>query len=149
MQNADKSLSLYSGARLLAPGYSLTVGCTGLTEYSLPILQVGVHLREGIPVHRHGSELRLQQNEGRGLHQHQWQWEGLGCRRLCLSLPGWLVARSVHFGQFGLVGEAKRWNVFVTWPLIGKRFAGSMLWVTVSAGDRKRQQNYETNCLHE
>lgn len=51
--------------------------------------QVGVHLWEGIPVHRHGGELRLQQNERGGLHQHQRHWEDLGCGWLRLSIAGW------------------------------------------------------------
>lgn len=51
--------------------------------------QVGVHLRERIPVHRHGGELSLQQNERGGLHQREWNREGLGCGGLCLSIAGW------------------------------------------------------------
>lgn len=51
--------------------------------------QVGVYLRERIPVHRHGGELSLQQNERGGLHQREWNWEGLGCGGLCLSIAGW------------------------------------------------------------
>lgn len=51
--------------------------------------QVGVHLREGIPVHRHGGELRFQQDERGGLHQRERVREGLGCGRLRLSIAGW------------------------------------------------------------
>lgn len=118
---------------------------------------MGVHLREGIPVHRHGRELRLQQDEGRGLHQRQRKREGLGRRRLRLPLPGWSGGRWVCFGQLGPVGEARTLNVFVTRPLIGQRFARRLLRVTVTTGDgtavnlgqTKRQRNHESNCLGE
>lgn len=129
----------------------------GLTGCSLPLSQVGVHLRERIPVHGHGGELRLQQNERRGLHQRQRKREGLGRRRLCLPLPGWLVSRSDGRSQLGSLCEAGTLNGFVTRPLIGQRFACRLLRVTVTAvdgtavnlGQTKRQRNHESNCPRE
>lgn len=115
---------------------------------------MGVHLREGIPVHGHGGELRLQQNERRGLHQRQRQREGLGRRRLRLPLPGWSLARSLDCGHLGPFGEAGTWNVFVTRRLIGQSFACRLLRVTATAADgtavnlgqTQRQRNHESSC---
>lgn len=61
---------------------------TGLTGCFLCLFQVGVHLRERLPVHRHSSELRLQQNERSGLYQCEWIRESLGCGRLRLPSAG-------------------------------------------------------------
>lgn len=78
---------------------TLLTGCS-LTFFFF-FIQVGVHLRERIPVHRHGGELRLQQNERSGLHQRERERKGLGCRRLRLPFPGLLSARAFQ----------GRWNV--------------------------------------
>lgn len=61
---------------------------TGLTGCSLCLAQVGVHLREGLPVHGHGGQLRLQQDEGSGLHQRERIREGVGRGRLRLPAAG-------------------------------------------------------------
>ncbi|XP_057677580.1 P2X purinoceptor 1 isoform X5 [Corythoichthys intestinalis] len=61
---------------------------TALTHCILRPGQVGVHLRERLPVHRHGRQLSLHQNERSGLHQCDRKGESVGCGRLCLSTTG-------------------------------------------------------------
>lgn len=60
----------------------------GLTGCFLCLTQVGVHLRERLPVLGHRGELRLQQNEGSGLHQCERSREGVGRGRLRLPAAG-------------------------------------------------------------
>lgn len=105
---------------ILLPYMPLPVGLVGwmvgwsrgLASWDLCSLQVGVHLRERLPVYRHSSKLCLQQNERSGLHKCERNREGLGCGRLRLPSAGWyLVSRSL---------PCMKEHVLITSVLIGQ-----------------------------
>ena len=56
--------------------------------------QVGLHLREGLPVERHGGQLRLHQDEGGGLHQQVRAGADLGRGWLRLPVSGPYAVRA-------------------------------------------------------
>uniref|UniRef100_A0A8D2ZEB5 P2X purinoceptor n=1 Tax=Scophthalmus maximus TaxID=52904 RepID=A0A8D2ZEB5_SCOMX len=72
---------------------------------------VGFHLREGLPVHGHGGQLRLHQNERRGLHGGERSRESLGCGRLRLPSAGRLFFRGddkLHHNRRSEYGKMSR-----------------------------------------